>query len=57
MYAIRSYYAVAEVIRIQEEGRKARANAEIEIKAMEVQLKDNLINMKKKYEVETKDVN
>ncbi|MBN2878936.1 MAG: toxic anion resistance protein [Clostridia bacterium] len=38
---------VAEVIRIQEEGRAARANAEIEIKAMEEQLKDNLIKMKK----------
>ncbi len=38
---------VAEVIRIQEEGRKARAEAEKEIHQMEVQLKDNLINMRK----------
>lgn len=38
---------VAEVIRIQQEGRAARVVAEKEIKAMEKQLKENLINVKK----------
>ena len=38
---------VAEVIRIQEEGRQARAVAEKEIAAMEAQLKENLIHIKK----------
>lgn len=48
---------VAEVIRIQKEGRAARANAEIEIRAMEVQLKENLISMRKNAKQETKDIN
>lgn len=38
---------VSEVIRIQEEGRAARANAETEIQTMEKELKDNLLNMRK----------
>ena len=38
---------VSEVIRIQEEGRQARANAEKEINTMELKLKENLINIKK----------
>ncbi len=46
---------VAEVIRIQEEGRTARANAEKEIKEMEVQLKENLLTMKKNQQKELKE--
>ncbi len=46
---------VAEVIRIQEEGRLARANAEKEIKEMEVQLKENLLTMKKNQQKELKE--
>ncbi len=39
---------VTEVIRIQQEGRMARANAEKEIANMESQLKDNLLRIQKK---------
>lgn len=41
---------ISEVIRIQQEGKEARANAEKELYNMEMQLKENLINIKKQAE-------
>lgn len=48
---------VSEVIRIQQEGRAARANAETEIKTMEKELKDNLLNMRKNIKQEQNESN
>ncbi|MBP5225404.1 MAG: toxic anion resistance protein, partial [Lachnospiraceae bacterium] len=37
-----------DVLKVQEEGKKARANAEIELKRMENELKDKLLEMSQK---------